>query len=133
MDHLERNADPVDACVLARDGDRAGVDIAGKDALAQGLGCGDGKHPGAGADIEGYGAPLPRARRGRRASRRGPAAARSHDAVEREEAAARRAVVAGAESEPCLHLDADAVAAHTLARVRAVYDEAARLHGGEAF
>jgi len=90
-------------------------------------------HPGAGADVEGYGAPLPLARRGRRTSRRGPTAARFHDAVEREEAAARRAVVAGAEGKPCLYLDADAAAAHTLARVRAVYDEAARHHWGEPF
>src|SRR5262249_28400483 len=79
------------------------------------------------------GAPLPLARRGRRAPRRGLAGPRFHDAVEREQAAARRAVVAGAEGEACLDFEADAVGAHTGARVRGMDDEAARLHRGEAF
>ena len=56
--------------------------------------------------------------------------------VERDEAAARRAVMAGAEGERGLDLDADAIARHGDAIVRAVNDEAAgrdRLQPGEAF
>ena len=56
--------------------------------------------------------------------------------VERKEAAARGAVMAGAEGERGLDLDADPVRRHTPAIMRAVHDEAAggdRLEPGDAF
>ena len=53
---------------------------------------------------------------------RPPAAARQH--VERQQAAAGGAVMAGAEGGRGLDLDADAMAGHAGAVVRAVHDEA---------
>ena len=56
--------------------------------------------------------------------------------VEREQAAARGAVMAGAEGERGLDLDADPVGRHAPAIMRAVHDEAAggdRLEPGDAF
>ena len=58
------------------------------------------------------------------------------DRIERQQAAARRAVVAGAEGERGFDLDADAIEGNARAVVRAVHDEAAgldRLQSGETF
>jgi hypothetical protein len=84
MDDVHNGSDPVDARVAARDGDGAGIDIAGDHGSAQGLGCGDGKHAGAGADIEHHGPPLTPAGRGRANAFIALAAPRLHDPVERE-------------------------------------------------
>ena len=62
--------------------------------------------------------------------------ARFAHAVERQQAAARGAVMAGAEGERGLDFDADAVGGMPAAVVRAVHDKAAgrdRLESGEAF
>ena len=75
-------------------------------------GGGDGEHAAAGAEIED-------ARRG------GVAARRLANPIERQQTAARGAVMAGAEGERRLDLDADAVGGNAGAIVRAVHDEAA--------
>ena len=125
--------DPVDVRVVARDCDGAGVDIVGKYRSTQGLGCGDGEHAGAGADIEHDGPSLPFARHRGDSTFITLAAASLHDPVEREQTAVRRAVVAGAERERCLDLDADTVRPHVRAVMCPVHDKTAGFDRREAF
>jgi hypothetical protein len=93
---------------------------------------GDGENAAAGAEIENPRAPLPGARPGY-AHR---SAHRFAQPVEREQAAAGGAVMAGAERERRLDLDADAVVGNARAVVGAVHGEAAgrdRLQSAQAF
>jgi hypothetical protein len=58
---------------------------------------------------------------------------RLHDPVERKQTAVRRAVVAGAERERCLDLDADTVRPHVRAAMCPVHDKTAGFDRREAF
>ena len=117
---LDEGAGAVEPRILARDLHRAGVDVARQHRRAQRARRRDGEHAGAGADVEHAQVCL------------APAALLLHEPVEREQAAAGGAVVAGAEGERRLDLDADAVAGDARAVVRAVHHEAAGFDRGEA-
>src|SRR5207244_6510069 len=95
--------------------------------------CRDGEHAGAGADIEHAHRPPPAALRAATSPLQGEVSDSLllHEPVEREQAAAGGAVVAGAEGERRLDLDAGAIAGSARAVVRAVHDEAASLDRGE--
>jgi hypothetical protein len=157
LHHLDQAAGSVEARIGARDAHRAGVDVGGDDAPAQRAGGGDGQHAATGAEIENartFRHPEVAARSAalegcRPTILRG--SLRSHlkmtdngilsiprlaNAVERDKAAARGAVMTGAEGERGLDFDADAVLRNAVAVVRAVHDETAggdRLQPGKAF
>ena len=99
-----------------------GIDVGRQHAPTQCAGGGDGEHARAGAEIEN--APSSAADQ------------RLAQPVERQQAAARGAVMAGAEGQRRLDLDADAIERHAGAIMGAVHDEAPgrdRRQSGEAF
>ena len=107
---------------MPRDAHGAGVVVGRDHAAAQRARGGDGEHARAGAEIE-------------NTRRRLAAAKRFAQPVQRQETAARGAVMAGAEGERRLDLDADAVERNAAAVVRAVHRKTAgrdRLKPGEA-
>jgi len=110
--------DAIDARIGARRRHRARIDIACDHRPPQRLGCSDGEHAGSGADVE-HGAAC--------------AAPRLRDAVEREQATAGTAVMAGAEGEPRLDLNGNAVDPNAAAVMRPMHDEATGLDRLEAF
>jgi hypothetical protein len=120
--------DAIDARIGARRRHGARIDIACDHRPPQRLGSGDGQHAGSGADVE-HGAP----QAGRCTGRAARAAPRLRDAIEREQATAGTAVMAGAESEPCLDLNGNTVDANAAAVMRPVHDEATGLDRLETF
>ena len=106
-DRFDRGSGTVEAGVVARDAHAGAVDVAREHTAVARPRCRDGEHAGAGADIE-----------------NGTRAAPLEQSVEREEAAARRRVVAGTESECCFDLDRDAARRNTQTIVGAVHEEA---------
>jgi hypothetical protein len=115
--------DAVDARIVARRRHRTRIDVPGKHGTVQPLGCGDGKDPAAGADIEHACSLWPS---GNCVARRNSLPTfRLHDAIQREQASARAAVMPGAEGEGCLDLDGDAVHPDTGAVVRPMNHKAA--------
>src|SRR5262249_58061500 len=88
---------------------------------------------GSGTDIDQDGPSPPRAGRRRANAFIVLAAAPLHDPIEREQTAARGAVVAGAERERGLDLDADTVGPHARAVMRPVHDKTAGFDRREAF
>ena len=109
MHHRDQRADAVQPRVGARIRDRARIDVGRQHRHAEQLRGGDRQHAGAGAEIEDVTRPLTAARQ----------------RIQRQQAAAGGAVMAGAERGRGLDLDADAMAGHARAVVRAVHDEAA--------
>ena len=108
----------IEPRIAACDLHRSGIDIGGDDAATQGACRSDRQNAGAGADVE-----------------NAPGRAGSANVIERDEAAARRAVMAGAEGQRRLDFDADAVWRHRITIMGAVDDEAAGadwLQPGEA-
>jgi hypothetical protein len=111
MHDLHAGGDPIDARIFPRRRHRPGVDVACNNWPVQGLGGGDGKHAGPGADVE-HGvrlAPPPDL----------------HDAIEREQTSAGAAVMAGAEGQRRLDLDGNAVDPDAVAVMRPMHHEAA--------
>ena len=94
---------------------RAAVDIGCEHGLPQDAGRRDGKHPRAGAEVEDA-----------------PSWKRFADAIKRQQAAARGAVMAGAESQRGFDLDADAIVRDAGAVMGAVHDEAAGADGSQS-
>ncbi len=120
MHSLDHRTNAVQPGVGAHDAYRFGVDVGCQHALPQGARRRNGEHARAGAEVE---------------NAQASPAPRFADAVERQEAAARGAVVAGAEGERCLDLDADPVDRNAGAVVGAVNDKPSgpnRLQAGEA-
>ena len=115
--HTSNCAGTVQPGVGAGDADRFGVDVGCQHALPQGAGRRNGKHATAGAEIE---------------NAQASPAPRFAEAVERQEAAARGAVVAGAESERRLDLDADPVGRNVGAVVGTVNEKPPGPDGLEA-
>ena len=110
---LDHRARAVETGVGARDADGAGVDVGREHAAAQRAGGGDGEDAAAGAEIED--APTPT-----------PSGQRLAKVIEREQAAARGAVMAGAEGQRRFDLDPDPVDRDAGAVVGAVHDKTAR-------
>ena len=131
MDELDSSPDTVDPRVVAGDGDRAGIDVACEHRPTQRSCRGDREHPCAGTDVE-HVPFAPLAERGGTATF-ALVASCLHQYVEGEQAAARGAVVPGAEGECRLDLNADLVHPHAGAMMRPVHDEAAGLDRREAF
>ena len=100
MHDLDQRADTVGARVGAGNCHRAPIDVARNHAAAQRLGGRDGKYARAGADVEDACPPSALAK------------AALEQCIEREQAAARGAVMTGAEGKRRLDLDADAVGRH---------------------
>ena len=115
-DDVDQRRGPVAPRILARGDHGLCVDIARQHVPAQQSRGGDGEHAGAGSDIE-----------------NAPRRFLLGDGVERQQAAARGAMMAGAEGERGLDLDADAMRGNLVAVMRAVNDEAAGIDGFEAF
>jgi len=113
---LHQMSGPVRPRILARDGDRQRIDIGREDALVQRLGRGNRQHAGAGAEIE-------------HASR----TPGLQHMVEQQQAAPRGAVMAGAERQRRLDLDAELVGRNAVAVVLAMDDEAAGGHRDQIF
>ena len=133
VNDLDHVSDAVDACIVASDGGRAGVDVARQHGTPQRFRRGDGKHAGACADVEHAGfSSAPAAERGR-VRRLALAPSSLRERVKRQQAAARGAVMAGAEGERRLDLNADLVRPHAGATVRPVHDEPTGLDRREAF
>ena len=109
-------ADAVQPRIVARHPHRDRIDVACQHRAMRRLRRGDAEHAGAGAEIE-HAAQL---------------AALQH-LVEQQQAAAGGAVMAGAERQRRLDLDAELVGRHIGAVVRAMHHEAAGAHRGEAF
>jgi len=121
LHHGDDCVDAVESGIGARDAHRACIHIGREHALPQRARGGDGEHAVAGAEIEDFHA---------------ASIIRFANPVERHEAAARGAVVAGAEGERRLDFDADAVWWNAAAVVRPVNDETAgrdRRQAGKAF
>jgi len=93
----------IESRIAARNLNGRDIDIGGDDVAPQGTRRGNRQNAGAGANIK-----------------NAPRRAGSANVVERDEAAARRAVMAGAEGKRRFDLDADAVARDVAAVVRAV-------------
>ena len=118
--HLDEAAGAIERGIGAGRAHGAAVDVGCEHGLPQGAGRGDGEHARAGAEVEDASV----------------AAARFAKRIERQQAAARGAVMAGAESQRRFDLDADAIERDAGAVVGAVHDEAAGGDGsqsGEAF
>ena len=107
----DRRAGAIEPRIGACGLDRDPVDVAGDDARAQNFRRRDRQHAGAGAEVEHAASPPP-----------------LRQIIERQQTAARGAVVAGAEGERRLDLDADVVGPDAGAVMRAVHDEAAGPH-----
>ena len=117
--HLDKTAGAIERGIGAGRAHRAAIDVGCQHGLPQGAGCGDGEHARAGAEIEDA-----------------PSRQRLAKPIERQQAAARGAVMAGAEGQRRFDLDADAVERDAGAVMGAVHDEAAGGDGsqsGEAF
>ena len=113
---IDEGADAVAPRVLGRRRHRHGIDVAGLNGALEAFGGSDGENAGPRADVEdGARTPPPR------------------DAIEHFEAAARRAVMAGAEGERGVDLDCDVVGAHFAAAVRSMHDEAPGPHRLQPF
>ena len=121
LHHLDHRSGAIEPGIGARGAHGGGVDVGREHAPAQGARGGDGENAAAGAEIENPRAPLPGARLG---YAHGPAY-RFAEPVEREQAAAGGAVMAGAERERRLDLDADGASRNASAVMGAVHDEAA--------
>jgi len=109
------HGDAVEARVGVGDFDRDRIEVAEPDLALDDFRRGDGEHAGAAADVEDLARP-----------------SALQQAIEMQQAAARRAVVAGAEGEAGLDLDADVVRPDRSAAVRAVDEEAPCPHRREA-
>ena len=117
MHGLNAGSDAIDARIFSRDCHRPPVDIAGEDRTAQRFRSGDGKNPGASANIKHCRARRPTARARCGVGYRAPtifprgqslvSAVSFRDAVEGEQTSLGAAVMAGAEGERCLDLDAE--------------------------
>ena len=121
VDDLDHRAGAIEPGIGARGAHGGGVDVGREHAPPQGARGGDGEDAAAGAEIENPRAPLPGARLG---CAHGPAH-RFAEPVEREQAAAGGAVMAGAERERRLDLDADGASRNAGAVMGAMHDEAA--------
>ena len=121
VDDLDHRSGAIEPGIGARGAHGGGVDVGREHAPPQGARGGDGENAAAGAEIENPRAPLPGARLG---CAHGPAH-RFAEPVEREQAAAGGAVMAGAERERRLDLDADGASRNAGAVMGAVHDEAA--------
>jgi hypothetical protein len=107
-------ADAIKPRVFPRHGDGNGIDVAQRDADVQHLGGGDRQHARAAANVE------------------HPArAAAPKNALEMQEAAARRAVMAGAESQRRLDFDGDVVSLDASAVMGAMNEKTPRAHRGQ--
>ena len=115
-DRLHQMPRHVQPRIFAGDLHRGRIDIARQHLLVQRLGRRDRQHAGAGAEIE-HAARTPR----------------FQDMVEQQQAAARGAVVAGAERQRRLDFDAELVGRDPLAVMLAVHDEASGRYGDEVF
>ena len=105
---------PIKPGIVARDAHGLCVDIARQHALAQAPGGGNRQHAGSGAEIEDT------------RHCRATITLKLTNRVQRDEAAARRAVMAGAEGQRRLDLDGDSVRRHAAAIMAAVHDKASR-------
>ena len=117
--HLDEAAGAVERGIGAGRAHRAAVDVGRQHGPPQGARGRDGEHARAGAEIEDA-----------------PSRQRLAKPIEREQAAARGAVMAGAEGQRRFDLDADAIDGNAGAVMGAVHDEAAGGDGsqsGEAF
>src|SRR5208337_3156404 len=121
-DRLAKFADAVQARIGVGDLDRHGIDVAGPDLATQDFRRRDGEDARAAADIE-HGAGSKEI------------APPLQEPVEMKEAAARRAVVAGAEGEDGLDLDPNVIRPHACAIVRAMHQKSSgayRLKAGQS-
>ena len=117
--HLDETAGAIERDIGAGRAHGAAVDVGCEHGPPQGAGGGDGEHARAGAEVEDA-----------------PSRQRFAKPIERQQAAARGAVMAGAEGQRRFDLDADAVVRDAGAVMGAVHDEAAGGDGrqsGEAF
>ena len=105
----DQRAHAIEPRIVARHRNRARIDVDGENRHAENLGGGDRKHARAGADIEDTPGPLTAARQ----------------RIQCQQAAAGGAVMTCAECGGRLDFEADAMARHPRAVVRAVHDEAA--------
>jgi hypothetical protein len=128
---LDIPGDAVDARIVARRRHRTRIDVPGKHGPVQPLGCGNGKDPAAGADIQHARGLWPMGNCV--AHRTSLAALLLHDAIQREQASARAAVMPGTEGEGCLDLDGDPVHSDAGTVVRPVNHKAAGCNGRESF
>ena len=105
-DRLHQMPGHVEPGVFPRDLHRGRIDVAGQNFLVQRLGRGDRQHAGAGAEIE-----------------HAPRTPGLQHMIEQQQAAARGAVMAGAERQRRLDLDAELVGRDARAIMLAVHDE----------
>ncbi len=113
---LDKIADGVQRGILPRHDRRTRIDVAGQHFSPQRLGRGDSENAGAGAEIE-----------------NAPRHLAAQHLIEQQQAAARGAVVAGAERQRGLDLDAELVRRHVRAIMPTVDDETAGRDRRKAF
>src|SRR5215470_10106391 len=103
LNDLDESANAVEARIVPRHSNAHGINVASQHRPPHRPCCGNGEHPGPGADIKNT-----------------TRVSSLENAVERHEAAARRAMMPGAEGECSLDLDADPIWRNTVAVVGAM-------------